>query len=167
MDYREIMKAICLACIVSLALNALNLWPFAWRWATDPTADYIRVLLGNGSWLAIGIWAALVAVITPIIEEVAFRFGVLRALARYTRSPWKGVLGSSLLFGITHLGYWPIWHADVQHLVNASWLFAFSVLLGWLTLRRQGNITLAIAVHSTRNALELGLLIAALPKQLG
>jgi membrane protease YdiL (CAAX protease family) len=148
---------------VSFALNAVNLWPFTWRWAGDPSAAYIGALVENHSWLAIGIWAGIVAVITPIIEEVVFRFGVLRVVARYTRSPWMGILGSSLLFGVAHLGYWPIWYPDLQHLVNASWLVVFSVLLGWVTLRRQGNITLAIAVHSARNTLELGLLIAALP----
>lgn len=160
---REIAKFIGLACAVSFALNALNLWPFTWRWAGDPSAQYLRALVENHDWLAIAIWAGLVTVITPIIEEVVFRFGILRALARYTRSPWIGILGSSLLFGIAHLGYWPIWQPDRPHLVNASWLVAFSVLLGWLTLRRQGNITPAIVIHSARNALELGLLIVALP----
>ena len=153
--------------LCSALLNALDVWPFMWRWAGDTSAEYARILVGSGRWLTLGIWAALGIVVAPFVEEAVFRFGILRLILRHTHSAWLAILGSSLLFALGHLGYWPIGRSDLQHLVNSAWLFAFSLLLGWLTICGRGNIMAAVAVHSARNALELGLLLVALSPHAG
>jgi membrane protease YdiL (CAAX protease family) len=157
---RETVRGIGLTLLLSVALNALNLWPFSWRWHEDTAATYLGAFLTVNDWLLIAIWAALFIVVTPVVEESVFRFGILRSLLRHTRSTRAAVLGSSLLFGLAHLGYLPL--PDLQHAVNACWLFLFSLLLGWLTIQRAGNISIALIAHAARNAVELTLLLVAI-----
>ncbi len=147
--------------VLSFLLNGLGLWPFSWRWPSDSTARIAHEVVSAGAWVALGWWIVLAAIATPIIEEIIFRYWLLKAVARTTRSARLAIGVSSLLFGVAHLGYWPIWHPDVQHLTNAAWLFAGSVALGHLTVRADGRLGVALAAHMTRNGCEVAVLLWA------
>jgi hypothetical protein len=146
--------------LISLGLNATAAWPFTWRWKSSGAASYAYILLSSKQWLTVGLWAASGIVVTPLVEEVLIRFGLLRALLRTTRSRVISIIGSSAVFAVGHLGS-PVWAPDVAHFTNASWLFGVSLCLGYVTLRMQGNIVIPLAAHITRNALELVSLFAA------
>jgi len=159
----SMLRSLLLATVgVSVLLNALGAWPYSWRWSSNTTADFAGTLIRNGSWAPLLIWLILHVLVTPILEEVVFRFGVLRVVERKTGSAKAGIAVSSLLFGAAHLGYWPVWRTDQQHLVNSVWLTGFSLLLGWLTVKHDGNLTLAIAAHATRNGVELSMLVVSI-----
>jgi membrane protease YdiL (CAAX protease family) len=101
------------------------------------------------SWLLLGV------VVGPFIEELVFRFGVLQTVRKRTGSGAKAVIVSSTAFAVGHFGYLP---PDEAHLVNSGWLFFASLLLGQVTLRRNGRVTLSVTAHMARNALEVLLL---------
>jgi membrane protease YdiL (CAAX protease family) len=99
-------------------------------------------------------------IVTPLIEEVIVRFGLLRAILQHTSSGKTAVMTTSVLFALAHVGL-PTWPPAIPYFSNAAWLFLASLLVGHLTVRSAGNITIALTAHLSRNALEFCLLLAA------
>ncbi len=152
-------KAAILTVVLSLLLNTTGLWPFSWRWATSSTGPTARVLLQAGQLGSLVLWTVVSVAVIPLTEECIFRFGLLRALSAATRSNAAGVVLTAAIFAIGHLGYLPSGHLDAQHASAAVWAFAMSLILGWITVSRGGEIKTAAVVHATRNALELAVLL--------
>lgn len=100
-----------------------------------------------------GIGAVLLA---PVVEELAFRGILLRALMR--RMPfWPAALISSALFAVLHAG--GVTHlAAIPLLVGMILLFA---VLQCLFVRRTGRLGPAMAVHGLMNLLVMVLGVAA------
>lgn len=146
--------AVAITVAVTFMLNLFGLWPFTWRWASDPTRMYLGILVTSAQWLALLLWVLTAVFVGPLIEELVFRFGVLQAVRDWTSSGTKAVVASSAIFALGHLGYLP---PDFPHLVNASWLFAASLLLGSITLRLRGWLGVSLAAHAARNTLEVSL----------
>lgn len=152
---------VALTFLVSAGLNAANLWPFTWRWAGDNTLAYAKVLGMNDHGWAFTLWGITGVLITPLTEEVVFRFGLLRSLRSVARSDAVGILGSSILFAAGHLGYALSSPPDTAHLVNATWMLLFSTVLGVWVVRHEGKIAVPVVAHATRNALEWALIVRA------
>jgi membrane protease YdiL (CAAX protease family) len=161
LSWGSVTKAVIYTILLSVTLNALDLWPFSWRWAGSTTAVFVQTLLYHDESPAILIWAATIIIAIPIIEEFIFRLGILRLVASRTRSDTAGIAVSSILFGIGHLGNWPIWHAGSQTILNAVWLTAGASVLGWIAVRTN-SIVLPIAAHAARNATDFALLLLAI-----
>lgn len=155
-------KAAILTVVLSLVLNTTGLWPFSWRWATSSTGPTARVLLQAGQVGSLVLWTVVSVAVIPLTEECIFRFGLLRALSAATRSSAAGVVLTAAIFAIGHLGYLPSGQLDSQHVNGAVWAFVMSLILGWITVSRNGEIRTAAAVHATRNALELTVLMLVL-----
>ena len=153
---RTVTSYLALTFLISMVLNATALWPFSWRWESGGSAAHMHVLMQHDR-SAIVLWAISGIVLIPILEESIFRFWMLREIARRTRSYTVAVVGSSLLFAALHLGS-PVYPPDRAHMVNAGWLFAFSLLVGTITVRRRGNFAPVLAMHVGRNALEFATL---------
>jgi len=141
---------ILLAGLASLLLNAFDLWPWVWRWQVGAVA-YMASILSRGDWIAVIVWLVWGCIFVPLVEEVVFRFGALRFLQQFT-STKAAIAGSSLLFGVSHLGL--DLHPDRYQLLNAAWATVFGVVLSYLTVRRSGGIAAAVIAHSARNAVE-------------
>lgn len=155
---RTVAMASAATIAISVFLNAIDVWPFDWRWTTDQSGVYTRALFTLHLWVAFVFWGVNLVVVTPVLEEIVFRFGVLRYLRAVTSSSATAVVGSSLLFAALHLGHWPAQFADNQHLVNAAGVGAGSLALAHITLRHDGRIGIAMISHASRNALIFGLL---------
>ena len=154
---RWIIIAFALSCASFTALNAINLWPFTWRYASRDTLLWVRTMLSGGQVFGVYANALSNVLVIPIVEEVAFRFGVLRLVVWVTGSvPWAIFL-SAVLFGFLHLG--DLDSIDPSHLNNSIWLFGLSILLGFLVARSSGRLGVAIAIHSARNFVEMALLL--------
>lgn len=155
---RGLTIAVGITCAISLTLNSLNLWPFAWRWPTDATPTILSGLKTTGHHLTIGIWMFDLIVFTPIVEEMIFRHWLLFYPSNLPRL--GSALMSSFLFGLAHLGYG--WPPNTSVVVKSTWLLVFSLVLCRLVLNRKGDISTPIVVHATRNALEFGILLGVL-----
>jgi membrane protease YdiL (CAAX protease family) len=82
---------------------------------------------------------AVVVIVAPIVEELAFRglgYSLLRPLGK-----WPAILGIGLAFGL--------WHGLLEALPV---LFAFGAALAWLR-ERTGSIYPCILVHGAFNAI--------------
>ena len=90
---------------------------------------------------------ALLAVVAgPLLEEILFR-GLLQSMfRRYLRSPWGGVLISSAIFALFHLG-------TPQ---NIPALFVLGVVLGY-NYERCGRLWPPILIHMLFNGVTIGL----------
>lgn len=148
--------------LLSLLLNNTSLWPLTWRSPDNAIVSHVAALYLHGHWFAISILAVRLVVLTPVIEEVFFRVGLLQGIYTSTGSRAAAITVSSLAFGIAHLGHWPFWNSDRIVLVNAFWLLIFSVAIGHITLKRKGRIITALVAHGARNAVELGTLLYAI-----
>jgi membrane protease YdiL (CAAX protease family) len=151
--------AAVLTILSGLALNATGLWPYAWRWGGNSARPMARLLLESGQEFPLSLWVIATVAVIPFIEECVFRFALLRALLRTTRSTTAAIVLTSLVFAIGHLGYAPSGHLDVQHVSVAFWALVMSVVLGWITVLRSGEIRTAIVIHGVRNALEMTTLL--------
>ncbi|MDR7275933.1 CPBP family intramembrane glutamic endopeptidase [Catenuloplanes atrovinosus] len=100
---------------------------------------------------------AVVAVLVPFQaagEEYLFRGWLVQAFGSWTRSPWPGIVVSSVLFGLVH-GYGTPW--------GMADLIFFGVVAAVLTVRT-GGLEAAIVLHAVGNlaALVTGAAIGAL-----
>lgn len=155
-----LIGSVLVAAALSLILNATEMWPFAWRWEFDSNTGFVQALLAGSRIVPLLYWLLLYGVGVPILEEVVFRFGLLRTVQDWTGSDRAAVMVSAIIFGLLHLGY-PPWSPDLGHMWNAAAVTLFGVALGALVLKQQGRISLAIAVHVTFNVSSQAMLLLA------
>lgn len=136
-------------------LNALDLWPYGWRWPSSATLPFTQVLLRAGRASALALWALQVVVVTPVLEELIFRNWMPRAIALASGSEWLAISLSAACFALAHIGRQISWPLPLDYMVNMSWLFLAAILLGWIALKRRGGLAVAIAAHATKNLMEL------------
>ena len=99
----------------------------------------------GAAFVVVGLMATFVA---PVVEELFYRGLLLRAAARRFGARWA-VLGSSVVFGMSHF-----------QLVQFPGLFVFGVVLAVLALRT-GRLGASIAAHVAFNAVAvIGLVLA-------
>jgi membrane protease YdiL (CAAX protease family) len=101
---------------------------------------------GAAALLVAGVAAA------PVVEELAFRGLLLRALMRRLSFTWAAVI-SSVLFGLLHAPGGSSWASAVALVVMIT-AFGF---LQCLLVRRTGILGPAIGVHATLNLVVIGL----------
>jgi membrane protease YdiL (CAAX protease family) len=140
-----VITAIC-----STLLNNFDVYPFPWRWQYDQSVGFVRAYAETGHALALVFLLLVSAVASPIIEEVIFRFGLLRAIRAWSGSSIVAVLGTALVFGAAHLGY-PFWRPTVGDIHNACGAAGLGLVLGTVVVRSNGRLTGAIAIHSANN----------------
>ncbi len=92
----------------------------------------------------IALFALLVAVVTPVFEEIVYRGMLLGRLVK-SMSRRNAVLISSAVFALTHL-------LDPNAILVVPGLFLVGLALGYLALRA-GNIGLPIFAHMGTNGL--------------
>jgi membrane protease YdiL (CAAX protease family) len=148
-------------CILAFTLNYLGVWPFTWRWPSDSSRQIAAIGIENGDVWAFILWGITTIAVTPLIEETVFRNWIPRGLLRISRSRIVAIIGSSALFAVGHLGYWPLWASDRLRMINAVFLFLASCLLASTVLNRRGCYSLAVTAHVSYNALSYLTLIWA------
>jgi membrane protease YdiL (CAAX protease family) len=94
----------------------------------------------------------------PVVEELAFRGVLLRALMRRLSFTWAAVL-SSVVFGLLHAPGASSWQSAAALVVMIT-AFGF---LQCLLVRRTGILGPAIGVHATLNLLVIGLTLLSQP----
>jgi membrane protease YdiL (CAAX protease family) len=88
-----------------------------------------------------------IAVIAPIVEEIAFRGYLFPALTSW-RGPWIGALLTAVLFGAAHFAVYPL------RFLPALAVFGFGAcLLYWFT----GSLLPSIALHALNNGLAIAI----------
>jgi membrane protease YdiL (CAAX protease family) len=113
-----------------------------------PQQEIARVAAGLANW-EILLFGVLVAVVTPVFEEIVYRGMLLGRLVK-SMSRRNAVLVSSAVFSLTHL-------LDPNAILVVPGLFIVGVVLGYLALRA-GNIGLPIFAHMGTNGLAVILL---------
>ncbi|HUN82656.1 MAG TPA: CPBP family intramembrane glutamic endopeptidase [Phycisphaerae bacterium] len=132
----------------------LSTWLLTRLGHPSPQHDTIKLLMDPSTPPSVKSVAIFHAVIlAALAEELLFR-GILQpAIAKWSRSPWTGILISGGLFGLIHHPY------DDTILPLA----AFGIILGFL-YAKTGRLSLAILTHAMFNAKTiLWLLLGATP----
>lgn len=150
------------AASISVLLNLLSLWPFTWTSPANSTPIHVANLWGHHHWFGLGLLAIRTVVFVPFVEEVIFRFALLRMVARRTNSVHAGIYFSAALFAILHIS--PT--GDLVAFLNGIWLFIFSVIFGYIAAGPQGSILPGLVAHIGRNGTELVALLFAIADQL-
>ncbi|MFI6030688.1 lysostaphin resistance A-like protein [Amycolatopsis magusensis] len=131
-----------------------------WRWLAEcagwavaafAAATVVDLLLGAGwdgsGWPGLPTYLSIVALTLLLVpfqaaaEEYVFRGWLLQAFGAWLRTPWPGAVLSSAAFVATH-GY--------TSLPIIAELFAFALILCWLTVRT-GGLEAAIGLHAVNN----------------
>ena len=85
-------------------------------------------------------WGYLVVgLLAPFAEELVFRGAILRALLRWKRNPWIGIVISAALFALIHMNPAQMPHA-----------FLIGILLGWMYYRTDSIIP-GVVYHWVNN----------------
>ncbi|TDQ37389.1 CPBP family intramembrane glutamic endopeptidase [Aureibacillus halotolerans] len=96
------------------------------------------IAAANGGTVALLLQLVMIAVLTPLGEEFAFRGVLTNALQKY--GPWVSILGSAVIFATAHG-------------INEVWPLAFfaGLATGYL-FYRTGSIWPCVVVHAVNNA---------------
>lgn len=147
-----VVVAVVTAATATWLLDALHLWPWVWRSPGAPGRGYASLLMSQKNAVGLAVYFATWALANPLLEEVLFRFGVLRLISRVSRRPAAAIGASALAFSAAHFaGGFPPSKGAVMHAVG---LFVMGVVLAALARWRQGRIAIPVAVHGARNGLE-------------
>jgi membrane protease YdiL (CAAX protease family) len=150
--WRPCAAAALASCFTAWILDALHIWPWIWRTPGSPGLGYVELLWQEKDVEGLGIYISIWVVANPFLEEVLFRFGILRILNKITRRPRVAAVGSAVAFAIAHFGSGiPSAKSEIVHAVG---LFTMGLVLALLTQWRQGRLGVAISVHCARNGLE-------------
>lgn len=141
----------------TFVLGFTQIWPWTWTFPGNPGKIYTYVILEQSQWSHIATLFLMGSFIDPFIEEVMFRFSVLRIALAKTGNAGVAVIVSSIAFAVVHLG--PAFNLTSYIVWHSLWIFILSNILGWMTLRRRGHISVAWAVHGAVNAVNLASLI--------
>lgn len=146
--------------LLSTAGDTFRLWPFSWR--SNPSAiEFAQALAAGPQIGALVLWSTIHGLLTPLIEEVVFRFGLLRLVLAKSNSRILAVAASAVVFGAAHLGY-PWWQPDSVAQVRAASALLVGLGLGVVTLASRGRLWPAIVIHAARNLSEVGWLLMSL-----
>jgi len=111
---------------------------------------YYVLVTGGGPGLhtASAYYLASAVLLSPIVEEAAFRGLVLGKLGQVMSFGASNVV-TALLFVIYHL---PLWFArgDSIAIPACLWVAFFSLAMGWLA-RRSGSLWTCVIVHAAQN----------------
>jgi membrane protease YdiL (CAAX protease family) len=155
--------ALLLGACGAVTLNALDIWPFSFRWSGQSTRQYVGNLMELRASAALVLFAAAAAILTPLLEELVFRVGALRLLMRFGGVRFGG-LASAALFSLAHVP--DLGTAMTPRTVNTLvWTFALGWVLAALVRRANGRITTAIALHMGVNASWVAALLVELASQ--
>ncbi len=102
---------------------------------------------GSGGLLSLILATVLIAIVTPLGEELLFRGVVTNALLRY--GPFVGVVGSSLIFALMH---------GVNNVFPAALVVG---LIAAEVYRRSGSVWPAVVVHVVVNLPTIPVMVAA------
>lgn len=99
-------------------------------------------------------WAqgATAVVLTPIVEELIYRYFLQTALVRAFKRPWLGLLATAAIFSSAHIGAVP----DASLTTVLPVLFVLGLALG-IAMQRTGKLTVPIVMHGLFNAFNIAL----------
>jgi membrane protease YdiL (CAAX protease family) len=120
--------------------------------------EHVSNLTGVGQLGPVGIVMLVIAacIVAPIVEELAFRGVMLRAIMRRI-SFWPAAVLSSLVFGLLHAPTAPN-AAGVVVVIMLTFVFG---VVQCVLVRRTGRLAPAIGVHAITNAIALAIALAA------
>ena len=91
----------------------------------------------------VALFVLAVVAIGPLVEEVLFRGALLRWLLSKMGKAWA-ILLSAVAFGLVHI-------SDPGAAFAVPGLIVIGIVLAWTTVRREGRIGMAIAIHAGVN----------------
>ncbi len=115
----------------------------------DPIAhETLNLLLGSpvDGWFLVMV--ALVAIATPLLEEVMYRGILQRVMVQVGMGRWPAIIATSAIFALMHLDV-AQWHAVAA-------IFVLSVGFGWV-YEKTGRLAAAVTMHALFNAANLAL----------
>ena len=141
--------------VAALAISATGsvLWSALSGESAPSNANFLPSKVGVGEGLAL---LLLVAVCTPIVEELFFRGLFLRSLGRRWNLP-VAVVVSSLVFGMFHAEGPGLPHAAFIVAVTASYGAVFALLV----VRAGGRLGPSIVAHAVVNGVAIAALFVA------
>ncbi|MBX3388347.1 MAG: CPBP family intramembrane metalloprotease [Phycisphaeraceae bacterium] len=98
--------------------------------------------------------AAAAILITPIVEELIYRYFLQSALVRAFKRAWLGVLVTAALFAAAHIGAVP---SETLSTVLPV-LFVLGLALG-IAMQRTGKLSVPIVMHAMFNAVNVAMTI--------
>ncbi|MBS0190098.1 MAG: CPBP family intramembrane glutamic endopeptidase [Phycisphaerales bacterium] len=101
-------------------------------------------------------WAqgATAVVLTPIVEELIYRYFLQTALVRAFNQAWLGVVITSAIFTSAHIGPGAVPDASLSTVLPV--LFVLGLALG-IAMQRTGKLTVPIVMHGLFNAFNIAL----------
>jgi membrane protease YdiL (CAAX protease family) len=140
-----------------LLMDHIGLAPFSWRGSDNSSIYYLNILFRSNAVLGIAAAEIHSDIIVPVIEEIVFRFGVLRWAQSRTGSIPAAVLLSALAFGAAHID-----PGSVNPFGLAYQTTVTGLVYGILVILRGGSIAGAIALHASRNVAEFVTMLAVI-----
>lgn len=133
--------------VVAFVLKTLAIWVWIQIFGEGETVQAPYAAGGSGGVLSLILATAFISLLTPLGEELLFRGVITNALLRY--GPIIGVVGSSLIFAVTH---------------GLNTVFPAALVVGLITAeiyRRSGSVWPGVVVHAVHNLPTVPFLVAA------
>ncbi|MGH7242270.1 MAG: lysostaphin resistance A-like protein [Phycisphaerales bacterium] len=155
---RDLLTGLLAIFIVLPVVNATGLVALeiyrAFKQASPPTIGHNTLQTISDSkgdpWAWVQAGSAIL--ITPIVEELIYRYFLQTALVRVVKKVWLGVLLTAILFASAHIGAVP--NATLSTVLPV--LFVLGLGLG-IAMQRTGKLSVPIVMHAMFNAVNVAL----------
>ena len=139
-------------------------WPWEWASTTPETASLLTRFMLAGDYVAVALWLVGACLLVPIVLELVFRFALLEFLEQRGQSHHGG-RGDVVVALRRHRTSCPCAPPRARHCTHAAVATVLGALLGIVAVRgRRGRgLGLAIIAHGSFVAVQLAVLIRALP----
>lgn len=111
--------------------------------AEEPQQAVGEIGESAGSNFEVALFVLAVVAIGPLVEEILFRGALLRWLLTKMSRTWAIVV-SAVAFGLVHI-------TDPGAAFAVPGLIVIGLVLAWTTVKREGRIGMAIAIHAGVN----------------
>lgn len=153
----KVLAAFTVASFGSVVLVLLGLWPWEFNRPGSDVGDLTAAFVRSHLWLPIALHVISAAIVVPVCEEIAFRFGLLQTLLARGLSRGTALVLSSVVFGLAHWGALNV--LEPWALRRVLFATLLGLVGGYLTLRDGGSVGRAIAIHAARNGMEAAFLV--------
>lgn len=157
---RHVIIAVLAVTLIALACRWFGFGPLS-QPEEAPARLYAASLITGSEWLALALWFLTGSIVIPFIEEVLFRFALLRTITVAIRSSTLAIFITAAAFALLHIGRLSSPRTVGTGSLDIMLLFVLSIVLGAYARSHGRALVVPVIAHAVFNALAFASIVGS------